>query len=76
MILDEELSSWHLACHKAEGNGEDLPPRPPHLVDYLSQSDWSTITKFDIPPPTEDGQPTLADTQEPTQFTLSQAELS
>jgi hypothetical protein len=44
MILGKELSSWHLACRKAEGNGEDLPPRPPYLVDYLSQNDWSTIT--------------------------------
>jgi hypothetical protein len=35
-----------MAIELSEGcrYGKDLPPRPSHLVDYLSQHDWSTIT--------------------------------
>jgi hypothetical protein len=43
-ILDEGMSTWQLNCRKAADNGKDLPPQPSHLVDYLSQHDWSTIT--------------------------------
>jgi hypothetical protein len=43
-ILDEEMSTWQLNCRKAADTGKDLPPQPSHLVDYLSQHDWSTIT--------------------------------
>lgn len=41
-FLDVEMSIWQLNCRKAAG--KDPPPQPSHLVDYLSQHDWSTIT--------------------------------
>jgi hypothetical protein len=38
------MSIWQSNCRKAVDNGKDLPPQSSHLVDYLSQHDWSTIT--------------------------------
>ncbi|CCE34912.1 uncharacterized protein CPUR_08851 [Claviceps purpurea 20.1] len=43
-MLDEDMSAWQLACRKALDSRNREPTQPPHLVDFLSSHDWSTIT--------------------------------